>query len=60
MKVIGITGGVGAGKTKLLSYIAEHYNCRILLADEAANTLKEPGMSCYDQIVRLLGREILN
>lgn len=60
MKVIGITGGVGAGKTKLLSYIAEHYNCRILLADEAANTLKEPGMACYDQIVRLLGREILN
>ncbi len=60
MKVIGITGGVGAGKTKLLSYIAEHYNCRILLADEAANALKEPGMACYDQIVRLLGREILN
>lgn len=60
MKVIGITGGVGAGKTKVLSYIKEHYNCRILLADEAANTLKEPGMVCYDQIVRLLGREILN
>ena len=60
MKVIGITGGVGAGKTKLLSYIAEHYNCRILLADEAANALKEPGMACYDQIVRLLGRKILN
>lgn len=59
MKVIGITGGVGAGKTKLLTYIKEHYNCRILLADEAAKQLQEPGQACYDRIVSLLGREIL-
>ena len=40
MKVIGITGGVGAGKSEILSYIRERYNCRILLADEAAHKVK--------------------
>ncbi len=59
MKIIGITGGVGSGKTMLLKYIREHYNCRILLADEVANQLKEPGEACYEEIVALLGTEVL-
>ena len=33
MKVIGITGGVGAGKTQVLSYIEEHYSCRVFGQD---------------------------
>lgn len=60
MKVIGITGGVGAGKSALLSYIAEKYHCRILLADEIAHKVKEPGQACYEELVRLLSPEILN
>lgn len=60
MKVIGITGGVGAGKTALLNYIAEKYHCRILLADELAHKVKEPGEACYKELVRLLSPEILN
>lgn len=60
MKVIGITGGVGAGKTAVLSYISRNYNCRIVLADEAAHMVKEPGQSCYDRLVTLLGKDILN
>lgn len=59
MKIIGITGGVGSGKTMLLEYIREHYHARILLADVVANQLKEPDGACYEQIVALLGREIL-
>ena len=60
MKVIGITGGVGAGKSALLNYIAEKYHCRILLADELAHKAKEPGEACYEELVRLLSPEILN
>lgn len=60
MKVIGITGGVGAGKTALLGYVKEHYRCRVLLADEVAHLVEEPGQSCYDALVKLLGNEILN
>lgn len=57
MKIIGITGGVGSGKSMLLEYIKEHYNCCIVLADDVANKLKEPGEACYEPIVALLGRE---
>lgn len=60
MKVIGITGGVGAGKTAVLSYISEKYNCRVLLADEAAHLVKEPGQPCYQKLVELLSEDILN
>ena len=28
MRFIGITGGVGAGKTEILKYIGQHYNVR--------------------------------
>ena len=59
MIVIGITGGVGCGKSSLLSYIEEHYNARILLADEAAHEVQEPGTDCYHKLVELLGRGIL-
>lgn len=60
MRVIGITGGVGAGKTAVLSYISEKYNCRVLLADEAAHQVKEPGQPCYEKLVALLTEEILD
>lgn len=60
MKVIGITGGIGAGKTAVLSYMEKNYNCRILLADEAAHQVKEPGETCYFLLVELLGKEILD
>jgi dephospho-CoA kinase len=60
MKVIGITGGVGAGKSALLSYIGENYNCRILLADEAAHQVKEKGQPCYEKLVELLSADVLN
>ena len=60
MKIIGITGGVGAGKTQVLSYIEAHYRCRIIRADEAAHQLYEPGQACYQKLVALLGQEVLN
>ena len=60
MKVIGITGGVGAGKSEILSYIRGKYNCQIILADEVAHMVKEPGQKCYTQLITLLGEEILD
>ena len=59
MKIIGITGGVGAGKTQVLSYIDQHYKCRIIRADEAAHLLYEQGQECYNKLVELLGDTIL-
>ena len=60
MRIIGITGGVGAGKSALLAYVKERYRCRVILADEVAHLVEEPGQECYSELVKLLGNEILN
>ena len=59
MKVIGITGGVGAGKSEILAYLRERTNCRIIIADKVAHELEEQGGACYEQIVALLGSGIV-
>ena len=58
MKFIGITGGVGAGKTEILNYIRKHYKCEIHLADRVAEQLQEPGTACFQALVELLGKAI--
>lgn len=59
MRLIGITGGIGAGKTEILAYIRKHYKCQIYLADEVAHLVKEPGQRAYMQLTELLGAEVL-
>lgn len=59
MRLIGITGGIGAGKSEILRYIADHYKCEIYLADQVAHEVKEPGQACYKQLVELMGPGIL-
>ena len=51
MRFIGITGGVGAGKTEILKYIGRHYKCEIYLADEIGHKVKEPGTEGYHALV---------
>lgn len=60
MKTIGITGGVGTGKSLVLDYIESRYRAKIYKADDIANFLKEPGQSCYRPVVDLLGEGILS
>ena len=38
--IIGVTGGVGSGKSTVLSYIKEKYDSIILLTDDIAKELK--------------------
>ncbi len=59
MKVIGITGGIGSGKSRVLSYMKEKYDAFICQADHVAWRLQEPGQKCYTQIVTDFGQEIL-
>lgn len=60
MKVIGITGGIGSGKSKVLSYMEAKFQAVICQTDHVAWFLQEPGKSCYKQIVEVFGSEILN
>jgi len=54
MKIIGITGGVGCGKSRILKGLQESYNCCVMLADEAAAYLEEPGQEVYQELVQLM------
>ncbi len=57
--IIGITGGVGAGKSTILSYIEANYNARVIYSDQVANDIKKKGYPAYDELLTLLGVEIL-
>ncbi|WP_276948479.1 dephospho-CoA kinase [Acetatifactor muris] len=59
MYFIGITGGIGAGKSEVLNYIRQHYRCEIYLADEVAHLVKEPGSPAYGRLLKLLGQEVI-
>lgn len=60
MKIIGITGGVGSGKSKVLSYMEERFQAVVCQTDHVAWKLQEPGQDCYRKIVEVFGKHILN
>lgn len=59
MKVIGITGGVGSGKSVVMDILQKEYGAEIILADLVAHDLMEPGQQNYIDIVEAFGEEIL-
>jgi dephospho-CoA kinase len=59
MKKIGITGGVGCGKSEVMAYISSHYDAVTIRADEVGRKLMEPGGSCFTPVVSLFGPRIL-
>ncbi|MCR4657038.1 MAG: dephospho-CoA kinase [Lachnospiraceae bacterium] len=60
MKIIGITGGVGAGKTEVMKILKEIPGAFILIADEAAHEVEKKGQECYERLVGLLSEDILS
>ena len=59
-KIIGVTGGVGAGKSRVLDILKMEFGAHIIQADEVAKRLMEPGNACYKKVVEFLGESILN
>jgi len=57
--VVGITGGVGTGKSTVLDYLKTKYNAAVILADDVARDLMMPGNAAYDEVVNYFGRDIL-
>lgn len=60
MKVIGITGGVGCGKSTVLNLIKENYNAYIIMADDVAKELMMPKKAAYNSVVEMFGKDILD
>lgn len=59
MKIIGITGGVGAGKSTVLDYLREQFHAYVIQADQVGHQVMEPGEICYSQVIALFGEHIL-
>lgn len=59
MKIIGITGGVGAGKSTVMDYLKEHFHAYVIQADQVGHQVMEPGETCYSQVIALFGEHIL-
>ena len=54
MTVIGVTGGVGCGKSEVLRCLAGGYGAVIMETDRIARDLEEPGAPCYGPLLDLL------
>ena len=60
MKVVGITGGVGSGKSEVLRLLEEKFECKVIRTDDVARDLCEPGQVSYRRIVDAFGTGVLD
>lgn len=59
MKIIGITGSVGSGKTTVAHIFEQEFGARLLITDEIGHLFMEPGAEGYQQIIDTFGMDIL-
>ena len=57
MKIIGITGGVGAGKSTVLYLLKKLCNCEIIMADDVAKELMQKGNILSSKAYELFGEK---
>ena len=58
MKIFGLTGGSGTGKTTVGEIFKEH-GIYVVRADESARRVEVRGTQCYDELVTMFGSDIL-
>lgn len=59
MKVLGITGGVGSGKSEVLRYLEEAYGAFVCQMDETAKELQRSGTDCFRKIAEAFGSAVI-
>ena len=59
MKIIGITGGVGAGKSEVLNFIAGRYDATVVEADQVGYLVMQPGKEAYEPVAELFGLSVV-
>lgn len=59
-QVIGITGGIGCGKSAVMDILEKEYGAAVILADRVGHELMKPGAVNYNNIVACFGNEILD
>lgn len=58
-KIIGITGGIGSGKSTVLKILHNEYNAFVIEADKVGHIVISPGENAYKKIINEFGNEIL-
>lgn len=59
MKVIGITGGVGSGKSEVLKFLEQEYGAVVCQMDEVAKQIQKKGTWAFSRIVQEFGEQIV-
>jgi dephospho-CoA kinase len=59
-RVIGVTGGVGSGKSTVLSFLKKNFDAEIFMADDVGHEVFVRGSDSFDRIVDHFGSEILD
>lgn len=57
--VVGVTGGIGSGKSAVLRFLREQCGASVLQTDELAKELMRPGTACYEALRKAFGNRIL-
>ena len=60
MKIIGVAGNSGAGKTTVCNILKEKYAAHIIDADEIAKKLSKKGTMYLQSIVEYFGHDIID
>ena len=58
--VVGVTGGIGSGKTTVCNAFAQNHSVSVIDADIIARKVVEPGQPALEEVVKAFGREVLD
>ena len=59
MLLIGLTGGIGSGKSTVAAMLRDQ-GIRVVDADQIAREVVEPGQPALAELVEVFGQDILN
>ena len=59
MKVIGLTGGIGSGKSTVAQFLAE-FGATVMELDKLGHEVLKPGGEVWESVVNEFGRDIVS
>ena len=59
MRLIGVTGGVGAGKSSVLDYLHKEYGVVIVQLDDVSRAMLATDGPCYDSTIEIFGLSVV-
>lgn len=60
IKVIGLTGGIGSGKSTVAAIAKEEFHAAVIMTDDVARDQMMPGGVSYNAVIQSFGTSFLN